>query len=121
MITIPTIRPSKVKGRKLPKRVSVASVFRAFLLLGMMAFSVPGCKEEPVTQYGNSLVNALDKSERTANQANLAAFQRAIDTYRASNGNYPASLEEIETFTGERLDPLQYDYSPETGKLRIRP
>ncbi len=93
------------------------------LLVGLILTGLTGtaCKDNPVQDYGNKVLEAYDRSGKVAGGASLANLQRALDAYRAANGNYPPSLQELEAFTGEPVDPNLFRYDPQTGKLELAP
>ena len=93
------------------------------LLTGLTLAGLTGtaCKDNPVQDYGNKVLEAYDRSGKAAGGASLANLQRALDAYRAANGNYPPSLQELEAFTGERIDPAMFSYNPETGRIQRAP
>jgi hypothetical protein len=94
------------------------------IVLALVLVSIAsGCKEapkNPVEEYGMGLVNSLGRSKEAARAANLDALRRTIAAFRAANGRYPQSLEEIASFMGSDVEPDIYDYDPETGKIALR-
>ena len=47
-------------------------------------------------------------------------MQRYIRSYRALNGRYPESMEELESSLGTGYDLEPYDYDPGSGTLTLR-
>lgn len=91
-----------------------------FLVVVLLAL---GCKEKPknpVKEYGNALINSYERSKVAQGAANLEALKKSIAAYRASNGRYPADLEEAASFSGIEIDPGLYDYDPGTGQVALR-
>lgn len=92
------------------------------LALLLVSFA-SGCEEapkNPVEEYGMGLVNSYGRSKEAASAANLDALRRTIAAFRAANGRYPESLDEVAAFMGSDVDPDAYDYDPETGKIALR-
>jgi hypothetical protein len=85
----------------------------------LIAF-VSGCSENPVRDYGTGLVETYKSTEKEADAANLAVAQRTVEAFRAANGRYPESLEELKSFSTIALDPSVYDYDPATGRISPR-
>ena len=80
-----------------------------------------GCESNPVEKAGEELLISYDRSRAAVDEANLQAMQRCIRTYRALNGTYPESLEDLrEASGGSGFDPGLYDYDPRTGHLTAR-
>ncbi len=91
----------------------------AFLL-----FFVAGCKEKPknpVSEYGDSLINSYKGAQNAADQANLDTIRKAISAYRAANEGYPKSLQDIESLISGSIDLKKYDYDPATGAVTLKP
>ena len=103
-------------GARYPTRTAVLMA-----VLAMWGLTGTACKDNPVQDYGNKVLGAYDRSGKAAGQASLANLQRAVEAYRAANGNYPPSLQELESFTGEAIDPAVFRYSPTTGKIELGP
>jgi|Deesub1362A_J573_1020465.scaffolds.fasta_scaffold00013_66 hypothetical protein len=95
---------------------------RIFFVLSVLFLLslISACKESPVEEYGDALIDSYEMSKEAADAANLDTIKRSIAAYYASNGKYPESLDEIAAFTGIELNPDKYDYDPETGKITLR-
>jgi len=87
----------------------------ALMLLAIVLFG--GCEENPVQEYGNQVLKGYERSEQAASQASLSNLQRAVEAYRAANGGYPPSLQELEAFSGLAIDPAAFRYDPLTGRI----
>lgn len=83
-------------------------------------FLLSGCEENPVRDYGTGLVETYKSTEKKAGAANLAVAQRTVEAFRAANGRYPESLDELKSFSTIELDPSVYDYDPATGRISPR-
>ena len=79
-----------------------------------------GCDGNPVEEFGGQMMVSYDKSRSAADEASLQAIQRYIRSYRALNGRYPESIEELQASLGAQYDLEPYDYDPETGTLTAR-
>ena len=91
--------------------------YRLVIVAGALMLFFLGCKENPVEQYGTGLVDAYKKAEPAADEANVAMLRQSIQAFRAAQGRFPESLEELEGMTGTSIDPEQYLYDPGTGQL----
>jgi type II secretory pathway pseudopilin PulG len=80
-----------------------------------------GCDRNPVDEFGEKMLVSYDKSRAAADEASLQAIQRYIRSYRALNGRYPESIEELQASLGAEYDLEPYDYDPENGTLTARP
>ncbi len=78
-------------------------------------------KENPVTQYGDTLINSYRGAQNAAEQANLDAIRKAISTYRAANEGYPNSLQDIGNLLASSIDLSGYDYNPASGTVTPKP
>jgi len=83
----------------------------------LLASLITGCDSNPVDKVSEELLVSYDRSRNAADEASLQAMQRYIRTYRALNGRYPESLEELRA---SGFDPVLYDYDPRTGALTSR-
>ena len=98
---------------------------RVYLIITVLLLVAPvfGCKEKssnPVQEYGNTLIDSYERAQRTADTTNLAIFRRSVQAYRSANGKNPESLQDLENFLGEKIDPDKYEYDPETGVINIK-
>ena len=89
-----------------------------FACLVVLLFA--GCDRNPVEEFGGQMMVSYDKSRSAADEASLQAIQRYIRSYRALNGRYPESIEELQASLGAQYDLEPYDYDPETGTLTAR-
>jgi hypothetical protein len=82
---------------------------------------VAGCDEKtnPVSNIGDSLIGAYERSSITADQSTLKGMKDAIRAYHISNGKYPDSLEDIQKLMGSRIDAGLYQYDPESGEITL--
>jgi hypothetical protein len=94
--------------------------YRLSVIFGMLMALFLGCEENPVEQYGTGLVDAYKKAEPAADAANLAMLRQSVQAFRAANGRFPESLEELQGMTGTPIDPQLYLYNPETGELSMQ-
>jgi len=91
---------------------------------GLFLLFASACKqkqENPVTQYGDTLINSYKGAQNAAEQANLDAVRKAISAYRAANEGYPKSLQDIGNLIGSPIDLSGYDYDTATGTVTLKP
>ena len=99
------------------KRVYI--VLFSFLILIISV--VAGCDEKsnPVSQVGDSLIGAYQRSSSGADQATLNGIRDAIKAYYVTHGTYPASLDEIQDLMNSPIDTSLYTYDPDSGKIDL--
>ncbi len=98
-------------------------MIRLFFICGLLALIFSACTEKPenpVSQYGDSLIKSYKGAQNAADQANLDAINKAISAYRAANEAYPKSLQDIEGLIGGQIDLTKYDYDPSTGAVTAK-
>lgn len=79
-----------------------------------------GCGEDaknPAEEYGDNLINALDKAEKTTLTVNLKLIRMEIDRFKAEKGRYPKTLAELKL---PNIAPRHYQYDPATGEVAIK-
>lgn len=95
------------------------SLISVLMVLGALVLG--GCSDSnPAADYGKTVTGAYHQAGATAEDANFAAAQRSIEAYYASQGRYPATLEELSTFSGIPIDAATVTYDAQTGKLELR-
>jgi hypothetical protein len=90
------------------------------LLAALWALPFVGCEANPVHEYGTGLLKSREKAATTADAASLQALRQSIQAFRAAEGRYPESVEELAAFSGLELSPQAYAYDPETGAITPR-
>jgi len=96
------------------KRFFFAVVFLAALL---------SCDEKPknpAAEYGDTMFNSYQKGKQAAEEGNLDAVRKVIQTYHASNDKYPQNLEEIRSMLDAEVDFSKYDYNSESGVVTLK-
>ena len=93
---------------------------KGILLACLVALLFVGCDRSPVEEFADEMLVSYDKSQAAADEASLQAIQRYIRSYRAVNGRYPESIEELESALGTGYDLGPYDYDPGSGNLTMR-
>ncbi len=81
------------------------------------------CSEKPsnpVAEYGDTLVNTYKRGQQAGETANLDAVKKAVQSYYATNGKFPDTLDEAKEFIGSGLDLSKYDYNAETGIVTLK-
>ncbi len=86
-------------------------------VIGWLLF---GCDRSPVETFSEEMLVSYEKSTVAADEASLQAIRRYIRAYRAMNGRYPESVEELESALGTGYDLEPYDYDPDSGTLTVR-
>jgi hypothetical protein len=74
-------------------------------------------KENPVSQYGDAMINSYSRGKTAGEEGNLNALKSAIAAYRASYDRNPGSLDELQELLTSPLDLSKYEYDPETGAV----
>lgn len=93
--------------------------FRFMCILFLLAIIQAGCSQEqqnPIREYGDTLVKSLDKAEMATLKMNLRTIETAIDRFEAEKGRLPESLDELKLST---ISTEDYDYNPDTGSVEI--
>ncbi len=93
---------------------------KEILFACLVALSFLGCDRNPVEEFGEDLMVSYEKSRGAADEASLQAIQRYIRSFRAMNGRYPESIEELERSLGVGYDLEPYDYDSGSGTLTAR-
>ena len=97
----------------------IITLLFAFLILS--AFLIVSCEQKnSLEESGNALVNSYEKSKKAGEDATLKNIQSAIQIYRATNGEYPNSLKDIENLMRSQIDSNLYQYNPETGEIKLK-
>lgn len=95
----------------------------AVFLFLLFTLFITACDEKlknPVSEYGDALIDSYKKGQQAGETANLDAVKRAIQSYYATNGKYPESLEAAEEFMGSKIDISKYEYDPSTGRVSLK-
>lgn len=104
--------------------MSIAPMLKLFMKslipIVMLIALFAACKNNPAQQYGDNLIDAKERAEKAADDANLSIALKSIDTFRAANGRNPESLKELSEFMRVALDSEKYDYDPSTGRISRR-
>lgn len=76
--------------------------------------------KNPVSEYGDAMIDSYKKGQQVGITANLDALKKGIEAYRAANDKYPPSLHEVRDLIGSNMDLTQYDYNPENGTVSLK-
>ena len=94
------------------------------LFLGLAVLSlIAACDEKPknpVSEYGNTMLDSYKKGQQAGETANLDAVKKTVQAYHALNDKYPQSLEDVKELIGAEMDMSKYSYDPQTGTVNIR-
>jgi hypothetical protein len=96
----------------------IVKLFLVFLFVISIAF-VFSCKEDPIREYGDEVIDAMDRSQGTVDIANMKSLQNAVRMYRMENNSYPESLEEVADILNSPVDLNRFHYDPDTGKVTL--
>jgi len=76
--------------------------------------------KNPVSEYGDAMIDSYRKGQKAGEIGNLDAVKKAVEAYRASNDKYPQTLNEVKDLIGSEIDLSLYDYNPENGSVSLR-
>ena len=79
---------------------------------------IAACDEKPknpVSEYGNTMIDSYKKGQKTGETANLDAVKKAVQAYHALNDKYPQSLDDVKGLIGAEMDMSKYSYDPRQG------
>jgi hypothetical protein len=94
-----------------------------FFILISLFFLITACDQKPknpVSEYGDAMIDAYKKGQQAGVMANLDAVKKAVAAYHASNDRYPPSLADVKDLIGSDIDLEQYDYNPENGTVSLK-
>ncbi|MBI5640439.1 MAG: hypothetical protein HZA17_08440 [Nitrospirae bacterium] len=98
-------------------------ILKSFPLIIVSLFLLFSCEEKPknpVSQYGDAMINSYKKGQDAGEAANLDAVRKAVRAYHASNDAYPKELGDVESLIGSTVDFSKYDYDPLTGAVNLK-
>lgn len=94
------------------------------LFLGLAVLSlIAACDEKPknpVSEYGNAMIDSHKKGQKAGEAANLDTVRKAVQACHALNDKYPQSLDDVKELIGAEMDMSKYSYDPQTGTVNIR-
>lgn len=94
------------------------------LFLGLAVLSlIAACDEKPknpVSEYGNTMIDSYKKGQKAGETANLDAVKKAVQAYHALNDKYPQSLDDVKELIGAEMDMSKYSYDPQTGTVNLK-
>ena len=94
------------------------------LLLGLAVLSlIAACDAKPrnpVSEYGDAMIDSYKKGQQAGETANLDAVRKAVQAYHALNDKYPQSFGDVKGLIGAEMDMSKYSYDPQTGIVNIR-
>jgi hypothetical protein len=96
---------------------------QSFFILILLFFLMTACEQKPknpVSKYGDTMIDAYKKGQQAGVIANLDAIKKAVAAYHASNDKYPPSLADVKDLIGSDIDLAQYDYNPENGTVSLK-
>ena len=97
-----------------------ALISTILLLLPLMTACKDKPRNNPVKDYGNTLINSYEKAQGAAETANFELIKRAIQQFHAANGEYPENLQDLAKFIGIEINADMYEYDPRTGTITLR-
>jgi len=94
---------------------------KKMLLVCIIISFLAGCeRSSSFEDYGDTVVESYDRVEGLTAGVNLKEAKKGIRSYRAMNGKYPTSIEEVAEYMGGTFDVEKYDYDPATGKIDLK-
>src|SRR5574340_1013360 len=94
------------------------------LFLGLAVLSlIAACDEKPrnpVSEYGNIMIDSYKKGQNAGEAVNLDAVKKAVQAYHALNDKYPQSLDDVKELIGAEMDMSKYSYDPQTGTVNLK-
>ncbi len=75
---------------------------------------------ETATDVAKSMKSKIDKSEQVAQEAKVREVKGAVQSFEASEGRKPASLQELVDMGYIGRVPKNILYDPSTGKVMMR-
>ncbi len=85
------------------------------ILACLLGMGIMGCSEAEDISTG--VATKIKQSDVTKDQANLMTLQQSANNFRAMNGRWPESLEELKKSARLNIDISLYEYDPATGKV----
>ena len=76
--------------------------------------------KNPVSEYGDTLIDAYKRGSQIAETGNLDAVRKAVAAYHATHDKYPESLDKIKDLITSPIDLSKYDYNPESGSVSLK-
>ena len=76
--------------------------------------------KNPVSEYGDAMIDSYKKGQRAGEIGNLDSLKKAVEAYRVTNDKLPKSLNEVKDLIGSDIDTSQYEYNPENGAISLR-
>jgi hypothetical protein len=86
----------------------------------IFALVLAGCKQNPAEEYGDALLDSMDRGRATVNLANMKSLQDAVRMYHLENGRYPDTLEDVAGFMNSQTDFDLYNYDSRTGRVTMK-
>lgn len=98
-------------------------LIQSFFILIFLFFLITACDQKPknpVSEYGDTIIDSYKKGQQAGVMANLDAVKKAVEAYHASNDRYPPSLADVKDLIGSNIDLAQYNYNPENGTVALK-
>ncbi len=91
------------------------------LFVFIVLLIISGCEGNNFFEdYGDAATDSYENVGNIADKASLQAAKRYIQSYRAINGKYPESIEELAVSIGGDFDTEKYEYNSASGKIELR-
>ncbi len=99
-------------------------IFSQLFLVTMLMLLSSSCEQKPnnpVSQYGDTVVDAYKNTgNKVSETMNLDVLRTAVQTYHASHGAYPRSLDDIKDSVALTVDLSRYNYNPDNGVVSLK-
>lgn len=88
-------------------------------LLFVSLLVVVSCSDDknPVQQHGNAMTQSYKSAQKLDSKVNILEVRKSVQEFYATNGRYPADLNELSGFNGVTLKSDKYIYDPASGTL----
>jgi cytochrome c556 len=93
---------------------------RLVIIVIILSFFLACEKSNPVSEYGNTMIDSYKRGQQTGEAGNLDAVRRAVKEYQATNERYPQNLEEIKGLLRTDIDTSKYNYDHQTGTVSLK-
>lgn len=95
----------------------------AIILILTTLYFMPGDEEEGGSEGKRKIIPAVKQANQTALKVKLMGVQHSIQAFKALEGRYPRTLDELRGNSSYAFEPLpagyEYTYDPGSGKVVV--